>query len=211
MKSNYLFNIFSDIESVTQTKQVGLADCDSKSEKPTSLASSKDLKTQGKPVRLDLVNKTVVRSIKRFYTQLFESLNPEFPNNAGKDQANLFEELTNTLTFNLFGSLSADYSPSGITLESIATVLRVFINPDLAKIVDKSRATRTLITSYADVVYKYSHKRLQKLNKNPTFIYIFLKFFRDGTFESLITKDATMGQNPEAYLSAAHTLEKLFG
>jgi len=200
-----------EIKSLTQTKQVECQNEDSKSEKPTSLASSKDLKSRKKSIRIDLVNKTVVRSIKRYYTQLFESLNPKFPTNATKDQAKLFEELTNTLTFNLFSSLIADFSPNGITLESIATVLRVFINPDLAKIVDKSRATRTLITSYADVVYKYSHKRLQKLSKNSTFIYLFLKFIREGTFESLIAEDGTMCQNPEAYLAAGHSLEKLFG
>lgn len=189
---------------------------ESASSKPSLSTTGKEAEsslktlTKTKPLRLDLVNKTVMRSIKRFYTQLFESFNPDFNYSPGKENASIFEEQTTTFTQSLFCSDDPELISKNITLQSIAAVLRMLICPELAKSINKARTERALLTSYSDVIYKYSHKRLLKLTKNSTFSYLFLKFITKGGFTSLVMNDDTMGQNPCAYLKAAENMEKLF-
>jgi hypothetical protein len=160
-----------------------------------------------KVVRKDVINKTVIRALKRHFTQIFSAENPEFALVGKKAQAEEFMPKTQELAGNLF---VPEALPTGVTIESIASVLRMLISTETAKFCNKSRAERNLAKDFNDVIYKYSHKRLFKLAKDTTFSYLFVNFVLGGEFATLVEQDATMGLNPEAYLTASEALAKVF-
>jgi len=173
-------------------------------------ASALNTKSQAikKPIRVDVLNKTIIRSLKRYYTQLFESQYPSFEQEH-HNVAN-FEELTSTFTFNLFSSLLDDCKQNGVSLDDVMFAVRMLIQPDATKKVNKTREQRFLMNNYYDCIYKYSHKRLLKLCQNSTISYLFLNFINSGIFHEQVMSDPTMMKSPATYLEAGESMKKLF-
>ena len=70
-----------------------------------------------KPIRVDVLNKTVIRSIKKYYTQLFEIKNPKYEREIV--DIKVFEELTSNFTLHLFNPLLCELYSEGVTYENI--------------------------------------------------------------------------------------------
>ena len=160
-----------------------------------------------KVIRRDVINKTVVRALKRHFTQIFTAEFADFALSGKKAQAEDFMQKTQQLAENLF---VPEALPTGVTIQSISSVLRMLVSPEIAKFCNRSRQERSVAKDYNDVIYKYSHKRLFKLAKDATFSYLFVNFILGGEFAALVEEDATMGLNPEAYLTASEALAKVF-
>mmetsp|Transcript_15050 Transcript_15050/g.21056 ORF Transcript_15050/g.21056 Transcript_15050/m.21056 type:complete len:430 (+) Transcript_15050:1-1290(+) len=158
-------------------------------------------------LRKDVVNKTVIRSLKRYYTQVFEEFTPD-SQNADCDK------ITEFVQQQLASSL-ANLQTSEVTLNDVVFVMKVLLQPDLVKKMSKTRSERFLMNNYYDCIYKYSHKRLLKLSQQKStetaaFRFVFTEFVQSGKFEELVMSDATLQRTPEAYLTAANTLLTLF-
>lgn len=153
-----------------------------------------------KPIRKDVLNKTVVRALKRYYTQLFEAAYPTYAT-SGCKTVQEFESLTTTFVETHFGNSDSQ----------LASMIRAFVNPDLSKKTKRTRKERDFLTEYQACIYKYSTKKLLKLAQNDTFSYLFKDFINKGAFEQLAYSDDNMSQNPEAYISTAKSMVKLFG
>ena len=162
-----------------------------------------------KPIRVDVLNKTVIRSLKKYYTQLFEAQNSNYEQETS--DVKMFEELTHNFTLNLFKFLHNELNQEGILFEDILFTIRMLIQPEITKKTSKTREQRFLMNDYYDCIYKYSHKRLLKLCKNSTFTYLFTKFISLGLFREQVMNDQTLMQNPVAYLEAGEKMLQLFG
>lgn len=178
--------------------------------KPVTVKVEKKPAKKPMALRKDVVNKTVVRSLKRYITQKFEDMTKLTEIQTKKEKLEKFEELTQSFTFNLFGSKINEYNEDGLSQDDLVFIVRMLIQPDLVKKMNKTREQRFLCNNYYDCIYKYSHKRLLKLIKNPTLSHLFEDFIRNGCFEQLVMEDETLKRNPEAYIEAAQNLLALF-
>lgn len=176
------------------------------------------LSPSAKPVRKDLVNKTVIRTLKSnfsiknsgHYTQLFEDEFPEDKKGGKKETLRQFEQNTHDFVTAHFGHLADELSQHSVTVEELAAFLRILVNPELSKFIDKSKSQRNLAMLYTESIYKYSHKRFKKLIKENPFSYLFSKFLKSGECKDFIEKDENLAKNPVPYLQAVQNMEKMF-
>ena len=180
-----------DSVEVSNTKQSKhkILDLNSEHNKESSQNSNKKRIFKDLHLRLDVVNKTFVRSIKRYYDNLCcnkkriksaknvsavaEAWNwiDEIWKTKFKDYFNQDEILETLPTFELLTTKESNISQndSSSKYSDVKLLVACMTMPDVLKVYMKTKSRKITFTTFSNAIYKYSHKNMLKLMENKTF------------------------------------------
>lgn len=154
----------------------------------------KNLKT-----RKDVVSKTLLRSLKRFYTDVFS----EKYQLGKKDSAEDYLEKVSAFCNDTFESKRGDMQTWGISMLDVINFVAIMVSPNHIKQVLKEDTDLKLYQDFYSCLYQYSHKKLANMLKNKVCGFLFYGFVAGGHLASFIPKCSTMSQYPETYKDMA--------
>lgn len=162
-------------------------------------------------VRSDVVNKTLLRSLKRYYTSLFEEETKQKLSGKEAQKDELHEKLK-AFTISIYTGDERFNLPEfqDVTMDDLVFYMGICINPLYMKKVASTPQERNKFHSFYNCLYKYSHKKLLKLFQSSVLHFMFRKFFEEGPFDGLLKHDSTLQRNPEAYKEASINFLNLF-
>lgn len=149
-------------------------------------------------VRKDVVNKTLFRSLKRYYTDLFM----EQFSLTKKESSESYMVKIRTFCTKLFSEKLINVVQEGLTHSQVEKFLSILISPNHIKDLLTEADDMTLHKEYYSCLYQYSHKKLAKMLVNPVCGYLFTEFITSGNLTQFISTCTTMNQNAEVYESA---------
>jgi len=163
-------------------------------------------------VRKDVVNKTLLRSMKRFITQKFEQ-ETGIINLSNEEKKQRFLELLEAFTRNYIPKVveiqkiedNNDDDENIISQNGVRFIVGLIVSQQLMRSHINSIKERTFFYQYYQLLNKYSHKKLLRLMKNSNFIFVIANFKENGGLEELIKTDQTLMRNPQAYYEAANS------
>lgn len=148
-------------------------------------------------IRKDVVNKTLFRALKRFYTDQFMS---QFTLTK-KESSESYLQKVRVFCQQLFGQ--GMLATATVTYEQIEKFLSILISPNHIKKMLVNTDDLALYEEFYSCLYQYSHKKLARMLTNPVCGYLFTDFVVSGNLTQFITTCTTMNQNAEVYESAS--------
>ena len=169
-------------------------------------------------LRLDVVNKTFIRSIKRYYDDICcgnkrikSHTNVEGVSNA----CNIIDRIWKTNFKDYFKISEIDNTPSTLNLLSckdydgdlngdakyadLKLLIASMTMPDVLKVYMKTKTRKIMFTMFSNVIYKYSHKNMQKLMDNRAFKIILKQYVKSPDFELMLMTDDTLKRYSDLY------------
>ena len=194
-------------------------------ESPSNSPNSKKQTSKNLHLRLDVVNKTFIRSIKRYYDDLCcdnkrikSHTNVEGVSKACniidricktnfKDYFKISEIDNTTSTLNLLSCKDFDGDYNGdANYADLKLLIASMTMPDVLKVYMKTKTRKLMFTMFSNVIYKYSHKNMQKLIENSTFKIILKQYVRSPDFELMLMTDDTLKRYPDLYRKKGFSL-----
>lgn len=161
-------------------------------------------------VRKDVVNKTLLRSIKRYVTERFEDQSgiKKLSTSEQKEQFLALIEKFIHAYFSSYGQVltiedNPDEEESKLSQNGIKFIVGLLVNPNLLKSHFKSIKERTFFYLFQNLLKKYSHRKLLRLMTNENFIFVVASLRENGGLEDIISSDPTCNKNKQAYYEAA--------
>ena len=153
--------------------------------------------------RKDVVNKTLLRSVKRYYTSLFEQFTKE--NLYTKQERREFwKAYISEFTKSIFGDYMSTITPeSGITLEEVNAFMSAMIVPNNIKRSECEEVYNLMMEEFSNLLYKYSIKRLGSFVRNPSVKFVLRHYVELGPLRDLLENDVTLSKNKSLYLRAS--------
>ena len=71
--------------------------------------------------------------------------------------------------------------------------------PDVLKVYMKTKTRKIMFTMFSNVIYKYSHKNMQKLMDNRAFKIILKQYVKSPDFELMLMTDDTLKRYSDLY------------
>ena len=133
-------------------------------------------------VRKDVVNKTLFRSLKRYYTDLFLK---DFTLSK-KESAESYLKKVKTFSSQIFAENLQKVS-GNVTYEQIEKFLSILISPNHVKNLLTEAGDLALHKEFYSCLYQYSHKKLAKMLMNPICGYLFSDFITSGNLTQFIS------------------------
>lgn len=153
--------------------------------------------------RRDVVNKTVLRVMRRFFMQKFKEAYPKkFKGKEAKSK--WYFEYIKKLVIKLFGEDHPE-------LTILQTTMAAIINPKhmtAADILETGLEKEEFLTFY-NTIYKYSHTRLASLFKVEALSQIYAYFF-NGPMDQIISSEASVKKNSTLYSKAFSDFQRVF-
>lgn len=156
--------------------------------------------------RKDVVNKTLLRSVKRYYTSLFENFMKE--NQYSKQEKREFwkdyiEEFTKTI----FGDYMDTITPeSGVTIQEVNAFMASMIVPNNIKRTNCEEVYTLMMEEFSNLLYKYSIKRLGSFVRNPSVKCVLRHYIERGPLDGLLENDVTLSKNKSLYVKASREI-----
>jgi hypothetical protein len=162
-------------------------------------------------IRSDVVNKTLLRSLKRYYTAEFEKTTLNTLSGKFTSKSEVYRTIKE-FTENIYdGERRFNLDEfADVQLDELVFYMGICIKPQEMKKSTNSPQERQKFQNFYSCLYKYSHKKLLKLFHSNTLHFMFRKFFEDGIFDDLLINDATLKRNPEVYKNASENFLNLF-
>jgi hypothetical protein len=158
--------------------------------------------------RKDVVNKTLLRSAKRYYTNLFDRFIRE--NHYSKQEKREFWKLyIQDFSKALFKDLGEVADKGRVTTEDVNAFMAAMIVPNYVKRADQNDVYSEVTQEFSDLLYKYSIKRLNTFVSNVNVGYVLKQFVEGGALKSLLDDDVTLSKNRGLYIKAAKEIVKL--
>mmetsp|Transcript_6959 Transcript_6959/g.7782 ORF Transcript_6959/g.7782 Transcript_6959/m.7782 type:complete len:196 (+) Transcript_6959:672-1259(+) len=146
-------------------------------------------------LRKDVVNKTLFRSMKRFYTDKFA----ETFSLSKKESSESYMNKVKAFCTAIFGDKLESLSHSNLTYAQIEKFMSIVISPNHVKSLLVESEDLNLHKEYYSCLYQYSHKKIAKMLLNSVCGYLFTDFINSGNLTQFITTCSTMSQNPKTY------------
>ena len=146
-------------------------------------------------IRKDVINKTVLRIMRRFFTQKFRNMfTKKFKSKEAK--INWYYEYVKKFTVRIFGSAHSN-------LKELQTYMASIINPKHMKATDieQTGLEKEQFYTFHNCLYKYSHTRLVNLFKIQP-IGILYDYFYSRLTEDIIKMEPSVSKNSWIYYSA---------
>lgn len=152
--------------------------------------------------RSDVVNKTILRSMKRYYLTEFDSVT-SFSTLSDKDKFAYFHELVRTFVTRELKSTK------GLSEEEIEDT--IFFFGSMISHIHMRRGIqiskqRTQVNFVHKCLYNYSHKKLTQLIAYGGFRQVLRDFVKFGGLEVVINSEETLSKNQDVYKKAADEL-----
>lgn len=159
-------------------------------------------------VRKDVVNKTLFRALKRFYTENFER---RF-NLHKKESSESYMNKINQFCIETFNTKLEAMTVWGVTFDQVEKFMSVMVSPNHIKGSLTSDSDLSLYKDFYSCLYQYSHKKLANMLLSPVCGYLFTDFINSGNLTNFISTCSTMSQHPETYRKAgAHFITIISG
>lgn len=162
-------------------------------------------------VRKDVVNKTLLRSMRRVIAEAFEEYSG-INNLSAKEKKAKFIDLVDKFTRNYIPSIveitvvhDNEENEDIISQEGVKFIIGLMVSQTLMRSHVEGVKKRCFFYQYHQLLNKYSHKKMQRLLKNSSFIYVIHKFKESGKLDDLIKSDSTLSKNPQVYYDAANS------
>lgn len=178
-----------------------------------------------KSIRSDLINKTFIRSVKRYYCELLCKGYNHLQRMAD-DLINKCLDNIDVMTAKIF---SKNYPEVDISISlSCQALLKTLDNKFekkcpkelvvfyeikfllmsmlLRNVIKKHLAIKmikTQFTSYFDLIYKYTHRKMNRLVRLTSFQLLFKNFIDDRGLEAMLETDKTLASNADKYRNVA--------
>lgn len=160
--------------------------------------------------RKDVVYKTLLRSVKRYYSSEFESrteYNGLTKSKQEKRCMKIIERFTRDIFAEHMRSEKAEDDQqkeyvSGIDFNDICSFILALIIPSYVKRNCRFTPTYTVYDTFYECLYRYSHKRLEAALAIDSVACVFKIFLEGPVFENLLDNDGTLSKNREAFESA---------
>ena len=149
-------------------------------------------------VRKDVVNKTLFRALKRFYTEKFESV---FALDK-KESTSSYMSKVHQFVEDYFKARETELESWGVTVEEIEKLMLVIVSPNHIKSALTEESDLVLYKDYYSCIYQYSHKKLANMLLRPVCGYLFADFINSGNLTAFIHRCSTMSLNPGVYEKA---------
>jgi len=164
---------------------------------------------QGLSGRKDVVYKTLLRSVKRYYSSEFES-RTEYQTLTKSKQDKKCGKIIDKFTREMFtGQLtscsegeSEKLTINGVEFSEVASFILALIIPSYVKRNCRNTPTYTIYDTFYECLYRYSHKRLESALAISSIACVFKIFLEGPVFENLLQNDGTLSKNREAFESA---------
>lgn len=208
------FSKSSSLETKPQSIENGDSECKTtrrRSSRPklakSSTITSEDGSSSTKGISLakrkDVVNKTLLRSVKRYYTSLFEQFMKE--NQYSKqERREYWKEYIDEFTKFIFGDyINFITVDSGVTIQEVNAFMASMIVPNNIKRSECEEVYTLMMEEFSNLLYKYSIKRLQTFVKNPSVTYVLRHYIEKGPLDELLENDVTLSKNRSLYMKAS--------
>lgn len=194
---------------------------------PNNLTSDEDSSSHKGIIlakRKDVINKTLLRSIKRYYTSMFDEFARE--NQYTKQERKEFwREYIDEFTKSIYGdSLNAQALDDQVIQEGINAFMASMVTPNSIKRTSDDNVYSLMLEEFSSLLYKYSIKKLAAFISNPSVSYVLrqfnqkphieLKYDRSNyhqspnedwvksQFEHFLESDVTLSKNRNLYIKA---------
>ena len=158
--------------------------------------------------RQDVLNKTLMRSLKRHLTQEFFN-EFKFKELRPSEKTNNFEAFLESFVKKLYDH-KINHPNIEISLQILKEYVGYMIDADRTKRVLKNRQYNEFNKLYYDVVYKYSHQKISKLFADQTLKFIFEDFINEGYLKEMIECDKTLSKNKKEYKNTIKIFQHSF-
>ena len=157
--------------------------------------------------RKDVVYKTLLRSIKRYYTTLFEE-QTDYASLSKSKQDKLCTKIIDQFVRRVFAHhLSQAVTENGekvdvinkVAVDLISSFILSLVIPSYVKRNCKGTKTFEIYETFYECLYRYSHKRLETALGIQAVAAVFKIFLEGDVFEELVTTDDTLSKNQDAY------------
>ena len=159
--------------------------------------------------RKDVVNKTLLRSVKRYYTNLFDQFirRNEY---SKQDKREFWKTYIEEFIREEFPvSLELFQEDTSISLEEIKAFIAAMVVPNNIKRSDCEPAYNIILDDFSNLLYKYSIKRLGSFMKNTSVYFVLKHFVENGPLSDLLENDDTLSKNRHLYLKASKEILSL--
>lgn len=155
--------------------------------------------------RNDVVNKTLLRSIKKYYTDLFKAKSDFFLVKNKKDRKKIYYECIKKFTqTELFDQNSQFFTAE--ELEDVTMCMAILVKPEYMLQISLCYQYIRFKKIYEGCIYHYSRAYFDKIVQNQTFMKIFSNFVKLGHFETMTKTDTTLMRNPEFYIERVNEI-----
>mmetsp|Transcript_2229 Transcript_2229/g.2599 ORF Transcript_2229/g.2599 Transcript_2229/m.2599 type:complete len:291 (+) Transcript_2229:125-997(+) len=150
-----------------------------------------------KPIRRDVINKTIFRIIRRYFHMLLEKAIPDYKN---QKKNNLMKMLSSFSEF-LFPNISNS--------DEMAKVMSALMFRREVLVSQKDVCKDASLKVFLDIQSKYSHKLLLPALSNPYFREMFARFTKQGI--PFLDKDENVMSNSIIYYKELEKIKNIFG
>jgi len=190
----------SSVRKSSRTKSPKVSSIQSFEESPSS-------KGVNLAKRKDVVNKTLLRSVKRYYTTLFEKFLKE-SQYTKQEKREFWRQYVDEFSTTIFGSHLQS------TIDSDSEVTRIGVNAFIASMVVPSSIKRNgeedqcsaILDEFSNLLYKYSIKRLTTFIKNKSVAFVLRHYTEEGPLSNLLETDVTLSKNKHLYMKASREI-----
>lgn len=145
--------------------------------------------------RKDVVSKTLLRSLKRYYTELFFESYDLGKKESTESYLYKIQEFSQRVLY----SKLIDMREWGVTMDQATKFISVMVSPGHIKSSLTDESDIAMHKDFYSCLYQYTHKKLANMLKNIVCGFLFHEFVNDGHLASFISKCPTMSQNPSVY------------
>lgn len=207
-------NFINIIKNDQKPNMDKLSEGSNSSQDPKSTAAIKSgdtsLKAQTFDKRQDVLNKTMLRSLKKFLTKEFYKFS-ELKSLPYKERTKKFFEELDSFTSAKYRSVKEDPSAFNFSYEDISYYTGIIIWPEIMK--KKFKAQHKFIKfnkNFYECVYRYSHIKLSKMFCDDVLKYMFEDYIGSGCVYQMIQEDETLRKNEDLYKSTVKIFEESF-
>ena len=158
--------------------------------------------------RQDVLNKTLMRSLKRYLTQDFFS-EFKFKDLSAKEKSKKFGEFLKSYVKKHYEH-KISHSSCQISIESLAEYVGYMIDAERTRKSLKNRTSIRFNKLFYEVVYRYSHQKISKLFADQTLRFIFEDYIRQGNVYKMIESDKTLSKNKTEYKNTVEVFKHSF-
>lgn len=145
--------------------------------------------------RKDVVNKTLLRSIKRHISEKFEEQTGFEKLTAGEQKAQ-FSKLVDNFTRTYFSEISqvsqGEDDPNQenvLSRDGIKFIVGCLVNQKISRAFLVTIKERTFFYLFQNLLKKYSHRKLVRLMNNDNFIFVVASLRENGDLDKIIDQD----------------------
>ena len=145
--------------------------------------------------RKDVVSKTLLRSLKRYYTELFFETYELQKKESDESYLYKVQEFSQRVLY----SKLIDMREWNISMDQATKFIAIMVSPAHIKNSLTDEADIETHKNFYSCLYQYTHKKLANMLKNIVCGFLFQEFVNDGHLATFISKCPTMSQNPDVY------------